>query len=160
MDAVEANLRADLKAKGMEIDAGKWLNYALPDARRRNGDPRAQGGLEPWLWGAVVRAPGVGTEVGENCSTQQYRWGDGARPRSAPCSLLAWRNEGRMRWQIDISSKTARRQSGCRCSTCGSAGGLRCGGRRSTRSGCPQWEVPRVGTPAPEVQRMGYTTNT
>jgi hypothetical protein len=29
---------------------------------------------------------------------------------------------------------------------------------RSTRSGCPQWEVPRVGTPAPEVQRMGYTS--
>jgi hypothetical protein len=24
-----------------------------------------RGGLEPWLWGAVVRAPGVGTEVGE-----------------------------------------------------------------------------------------------
>ena len=26
---------------------------------------------------------------------------------------------------------------------------------RSTRSGCPQWEVPRVGTPAPEVQAAG-----
>jgi hypothetical protein len=31
---------------------------------------------------------------------------------------------------------------------------------RSTRGGCgcPQWEVPRVGTPAPDVQRMGYTS--
>jgi hypothetical protein len=65
MDAVEADLRADLKAKGMKIDAGKWQNYALPDERRRIGEQRAQGGLEPWLWGAVVRAPGVGTEVGE-----------------------------------------------------------------------------------------------
>jgi hypothetical protein len=26
---------------------------------------------------------------------------------------------------------------------------------RSTRSGSPQWEVPRVGTPAPEVQAAG-----
>jgi hypothetical protein len=26
---------------------------------------RAQQGLGPWLWGAVVRAPGVGAEVGE-----------------------------------------------------------------------------------------------
>jgi hypothetical protein len=26
---------------------------------------------------------------------------------------------------------------------------------RSTRSKCPQWEVPRVGTPAPEVQATG-----
>jgi hypothetical protein len=32
-----------------------------------------------------------------------------------------------MRWRIGISSKTARRQSGCRCSTCGNDGGLRCG---------------------------------
>jgi hypothetical protein len=29
---------------------------------------------------------------------------------------------------------------------------------RSTRSGCPQWEVPRVGTPAPEVQADGVCT--
>jgi hypothetical protein len=56
MDAVEADLRADLKAKGMKIDAGKW---------HRIGEQRAQLGLEPWLWGAAVRAPGVGTEVGE-----------------------------------------------------------------------------------------------
>jgi hypothetical protein len=28
-----------------------------------------------------------------------------------------------MRWRIGTSSNTARRQSGCRCSTCGSAGG-------------------------------------
>jgi hypothetical protein len=31
---------------------------------------------------------------------------------------------------------------------------------RSTRSGCPQWEVPRVGTPAPTRRRcrqLGYT---
>ena len=33
--------------------------------------------------------------------------GDGARSRSPS---LAWRNGGRMRWRIDISSKTARRQ--------------------------------------------------
>jgi hypothetical protein len=39
-----------------------------------------------------------------------------------------------MRWRIGISSKTARRQSGCRCSTCGSAGGLRCGGRKRRSS--------------------------
>jgi hypothetical protein len=38
-----------------------------------------------------------------------------------------------MRWRIGISSKTARRQSGYRCFTCGSAGGLRCG-RRKRRS--------------------------
>jgi hypothetical protein len=47
-------------------------------------------------------------------------------------SLLAWRNEGRMRWRIGISSKTARRQSGCAQMfhiPCDSAGGLRCGGR-------------------------------
>jgi hypothetical protein len=25
--------------------------------------------------------------------------------------------------------------------------------------GAPQWEVPRVGTPAPEVQRMGHTAS-
>jgi hypothetical protein len=43
----------------------KWQNYALPDERRRIEEQRAQLGLEPWLWGAVVRAPGVGTEVGE-----------------------------------------------------------------------------------------------
>jgi hypothetical protein len=58
---VEADLRADLKAKGMKIDAGKWQSYALPDERRRIGEQRAQGGgggwVEPWLWGAVVRAP-------------------------------------------------------------------------------------------------------
>jgi hypothetical protein len=29
---------------------------------------------------------------------------------------------------------------------------------RSTRSGCPQWEVPRVGTPAPgRCMQLGYT---
>jgi hypothetical protein len=29
---------------------------------------------------------------------------------------------------------------------------------RSTRSGCPQWEVPRVGTPAPgRCRQLGYT---
>jgi hypothetical protein len=39
-----------------------------------------------------------------------------------------------MRWRIGISSKTARRQSGCKCSTCGSAGGLRCGGRKRRSS--------------------------
>jgi hypothetical protein len=27
------------------------------------------------------------------------------------------------------------------------------GKQRSTKSGCPQWKVPRVGTPAPEVRR-------
>jgi hypothetical protein len=60
-------------------------------------------------------------------------WGDGARPRSA--SLLAWRNEGRMRWRIGVSLKTARWQSGYRCSTCGGAGGgLRCGGRKRRSS--------------------------
>jgi hypothetical protein len=33
-----------------------------------------------------------------------------------------------------MSLLTARRQSGCRCSTCGSAGGLRCGGRKRRSS--------------------------
>jgi hypothetical protein len=53
-------------------------------------------------------------------------------------------------WRIDISSKTARRQLGCRCSTCGSAGGLRFGGRKRRSSlvlgrlkyALPGWEVP------------------
>jgi hypothetical protein len=27
---------------------------------------------------------------------------------------------------------------------------------RLTRGGCPLLEVPRVGAPAPEVQRLGY----
>jgi hypothetical protein len=49
-------------------------------------------------------------------------------------SLLTWRNGERMRWRIGISSKTARRQSGCRCSICGSAGGLRCGGHKRRSS--------------------------
>jgi hypothetical protein len=35
MDAVEADLRADLTAKDMEIDAGKWQNYELCPARWR-----------------------------------------------------------------------------------------------------------------------------
>jgi hypothetical protein len=61
-------------------------------------------------------------------------WGRAWGPASKR-SLLAWRNEGRMRWRIGIPSKTARRQSGCRCSTCGSAGGLlRCGGRKRRSS--------------------------
>jgi hypothetical protein len=66
------DLRAGLKAKGMNIDAGKWHNYTLPDERRMIGEKRAQLGLDPWLWGAVVRAPGVGAlELRwANCGTQ------------------------------------------------------------------------------------------
>jgi hypothetical protein len=46
-------------------------------------------------------------------------------------------------------SRPARKISSCRAR-------IRSGtSLRSTRSGCPQWEVPRVGTPAPEVQGAG-----
>ena len=65
MDDVEKDLRADLQARGMKVDAGKWQNYAVPGERRRIGMQRAQQGLEPWLWGAVVRAPGVGAVEGK-----------------------------------------------------------------------------------------------
>jgi hypothetical protein len=70
----------------------------------------------------------------------QEVWGEHVARRRASelearlASLLARRNKGRMRWRIGISSKTARRQSGCRCSTCGCARGLRCGGRKRRSS--------------------------
>jgi hypothetical protein len=44
------------------------------------------------------------------------------------------------------ASKTARRQSGCRCSTCGSAGGLRCGGRKRRSSLASQLHQPNQST--------------
>ena len=57
MDEVEADLRADLQAKGMKIDAGKWQNYALPNERRMIGEQRARQGLKPWLWGGGDARP-------------------------------------------------------------------------------------------------------
>jgi hypothetical protein len=65
------------------------------------------------------------------------RWGPASRR-----SLLAWRNEGRMRWRVGISSKTARRQSSCgsrgadvsHAAALGCCGGVAGGGRKRRSS--------------------------
>jgi hypothetical protein len=64
--------------------------------------------------------------------------------------------EGRGRCTLAVARRKSR-AAGKRYRTCGPFLMHINGDKRSTRSGCPQREVPRVGTPAPEVQRMGYT---
>jgi hypothetical protein len=111
--AVDAGFRVEVEVYGV-------FTRALREADRRRMDAysvRKKQGLVPDLQLDDSHYELKGIRVGSS----RTNYNGGVRSTGFSTGSISHRG-------------VARRQSGCRCSTCGSAGGLRCGGRKRRSS--------------------------